>query len=94
MVDRLSDRPFTLLGINSDAMSRSALQKRFKKERITWPNLFEGTGRKISRRWNIRAYPTIFILDHEGVIRARGFLGAEAIEKKVKELLKKVPASA
>jgi hypothetical protein len=88
MVKRLADKPFTLLGINSDE-SRSALKKIVEKENITWPNIYEGKRGAIAGRWNVHSWPMIYILDHEGVIRDRD-LRDEALEKAVNELLAKV----
>ncbi len=89
MVKKLKDKPFTLLGINSDP-DRSVLKKRFEEKQITWPNICEGSGSAISKQYNIRGYPTTFVLDHEGIIRHRDPHDAE-LERAVEELLKKVP---
>jgi hypothetical protein len=91
MVERLSDKPFSLIGINSDHESRSALKKRFEEEKVSWPQFIEGSERGISIKWNIHAYPTLFIIDHEGVIRARGHMGVPEVNKVVDDLLEKVP---
>ncbi len=91
MVKRLADQPFTLLGINSDS-SRSALKKILEDEKITWPNIYNGPAGQgeIANRWNVHGWPTIYILDHEGVIRHRG-LRDEAMEEAVVELIRKIP---
>ena len=44
----------------------------------------------IAKRWNVHSWPTIYILDNEGVIRYRDPSG-EALEKAVNELLAKIP---
>ena len=89
MVKKLENKPFTLLGINSDP-DRSVLNKRFKEEKITWPNICEGSGGAISNQFNVRMYPTVFVLDHEGIIRHRNLHDAE-LERAVNELIKKAP---
>lgn len=92
MVKKLEDRPFTLLGINSDG-SRSALKDILEKEKITWPNIQDespGTG-KIARKWNVHGWPTIYVLDHEGRIRFKGPRDKElleAVEKLLGEMKK------
>lgn len=40
----------------------------------------------ILKDWNIRFFPTMYILDHKGVIRAKGLRGEE-LEKKSMNLL-------
>lgn len=91
LVGKMAGRPFTLLGINSD-QSRSVLKKKFASEKITWPNIHEGMQGEIARKWNVRAWPTIYVIDAEGVIRHRDIHGPEyerAVEKLVKEAEKK-----
>lgn len=69
MVVRLKDKPFALIGINSDG-DRSALQKILEKEKITWRQAVDGsTEGPIATAWNVQGWPTIYILDAKGVIR-------------------------
>ncbi len=91
MVERLKDKPFTLLGINSDS-SRSALKEILEREKINWPNIYGGptSDNKIAAQWNVFSWPTIYILDHEGVIRYKG-LRDEAMEEAVNKLLNEMP---
>ncbi len=89
MVKKLKDKPFTLLGINSDP-DRSVLKNRFKEEKITWPNICEGNHRDLSKQFNVRMYPTMFVLDHEGIIRHRDLHETE-LDRVVNELLKNMP---
>ncbi len=91
MVKRLADKPFTLLGIDSD-QSRSALKKIMSEQDITWPNIYDGRAGSgpIANHWNVNGWPTIYVLDHEGVIRHRD-LRDQALEDAVLSLLEKVP---
>jgi hypothetical protein len=85
MVERLADKPFTLLGINSDK-SRSALQKVIREQNITWPQIYDGSGGPIAKQWNVKGWPTIYVIDQKGVIRYRNVRG-EALERAVDALL-------
>ena len=91
MVDRLQGQPFTLLGINTDGMSRSALQQELQQQKITWPQIADGSGGPLAKLWNVHAFPTVYIIDHRGIIRAKKIHGEKEIEKKVAKLLKKAP---
>ena len=86
LVKRLENKPFALLGINSDPKER--LREVLKKENITWRSWWDGgdTNGPIARAWNVRGWPTIYILDHKGVIRFKGPRG-EAMDKAVDQLL-------
>jgi len=86
LVEKLKDEPFALIGMNSDP--KDVLRKAMASERITWRSFWDGgsTGGPIATRWNVQGWPSIFILDEDGVIRARD-LRDDAMEKKVVELL-------
>ena len=88
LVERLKDKPFALIGVNSDK-DKVALRKRMEEENITWRSFWngpDGTRGPISRKWGVRAWPTIYILDHQGVIRFKGPRG-EAMDRAVDQLL-------
>jgi hypothetical protein len=89
LVKKLADKPFALLGINSDD-NLEALKKVLEKEEITWRswwNGLQGTNGPISKKWNVRGWPTIYVLDHKGVIRYKNVRG-EKMEEAVEKLLK------
>jgi hypothetical protein len=72
-VKRLADKPFVLLGINSDK-DRQALRQTLIDERITWRSWWDD-GRidgPIHTTWQILQRPSIHILDAKGVIRFKG----------------------
>ncbi|MBT4693871.1 MAG: TlpA family protein disulfide reductase [Planctomycetaceae bacterium] len=89
---RLEGQPFALLGINSDR-DREALKKVMKKQGITWRSFWNGgsTQGPISSAWNVRGWPTIYVLDHKGVIRYKNVRGErmdEAVDKLLAEMKK------
>jgi hypothetical protein len=89
LVKRLKDKPFVLLGINSDK-DRQELKKVMEKEQITWRSWFEGsTDGPIAKAYGVQAWPTIYVLDHKGVIRDLNVRG-EAMDKAVDKLLKEL----
>jgi hypothetical protein len=91
MVERLKNRPFALIGINSDG-GRSALQKILHEQGITWRNAVDGTTNgPIAKRWNVHGWPTIYILDANSVIRNRGLRGQQ-MEQAVVGLLDELKA--
>ena len=87
LVKRLKDKPFALIGINSDR-DKDKLRIRLKEENITWPFWWDGgkDDGPIATRWNISLFPTIYVLDSKGVIRYRDVRRAE-MDKAVDELL-------
>lgn len=86
MVKRLADKPFALIGINSDG-DQSVVTKILEREKITWRNIVDGsTQGPIATAWNVQGWPTIYILDKAGKIRFRD-LRDDALEKAVVKLL-------
>jgi hypothetical protein len=86
MVERLKDKPFALIGINSDG-DRSVLQKILKEQGITWRNAVDGsTSGPLATAWNVHGWPTIYVLDQNGVIRFKD-LRDKALEDAVVKLL-------
>ena len=87
LVRRLANRPFALIGVNSDR-DRTELKKVLLTERITWRSFWNGgsTAGPISSRWRVHSWPTIYILDGDGVIRYRDVREA-AMDRAVDVLL-------
>lgn len=84
---RWKDEPFVLLGINSDAGSRDDLKQKFESNGIRYPNILEGsTEGPIQMAWGIPGWPTLVVIDKDGVIRYRGH-GDEGAQKKCEDLL-------
>ena len=74
LVQRLEGKPFALLGIDGDA-DRQKAAKVMVTERMNWPSWWDHTDGDgpIATRWNVRGWPTLYILDHKGVIRCKNF---------------------
>ena len=147
MVERLKDKPFALIGINSDGdrdvsekldekeqqvlkglgrtadegldkiragdaaalakanadapalvkkvrdADRENLVKILDKNGISWRQAVEGsTGGPWASQWNVQGWPTIYVLDAQGVIRFRDLRGEE-LENAVVKLLDEAAAS-
>lgn len=89
MVVRMKDKPFALLGINSDG-DRSAVQKILKDQGITWRQVIDGsTSGPLATKWGVQGWPTIYILDSKGVIRFKD-LRDQQMEDAVNKLLKEM----
>jgi thiol-disulfide isomerase/thioredoxin len=91
LVERLKDKPFVLIGVNGDDKREKAAET-MAKEKMTWPSFWNGDrgpDGPISRAWNVRGWPTIYVLDARGVIRAKGIVGKE-LDAAVDELLKEM----
>lgn len=92
LVKRLENEPFALIGVNSDK-DREELKDVLENENISWRSFWNGgsTQGPISTRWGVSGWPTIYVLDAEGVIRFKNVRG-EAMDKAVDELLAEMKA--
>ena len=69
LVQKLQNKPFALLGVNSDE-DREELKKTIVKEPITWRSFWDKSrSGLIAQRWQLQGWPTIFLIDKKGVIR-------------------------
>ncbi len=93
LVKTYQDRPFALIGVNSDP-DRAKLKERIAEEGITWRSFWdESTGGPIATRWNVSGWPTIYVLDHEGVIRFKNVRG-ESLDRAIELLVAEAEAAA
>src|SRR4051812_8752380 len=91
LVERLKGKPFALLGVNSD-VDKAELKKRMTEEKITWRSFWngpKGTSGPISTAWNVRGWPTVYVIDAKGVVRFKQTIGP-SLDKAVEELLKEM----
>ena len=88
LVQRLKDKPFALIGVNSDK-DIDYYNFEAKARQVTWRSFWcgeKGTSGAIPSKWNVNTWPTIYVLDHEGVIRFKNVRG-EAMDQAVEKLL-------
>jgi hypothetical protein len=91
LVKRLEGKPFALLGINTDSNLEQLKQKN-EAQQITWRSWWDkGTGGPIDTAWNVHSWPTIYVLDHKGVIRYQD-VREEAMDQAVDKLLAELEA--
>ncbi len=87
-MEEWKDKPFALVGVNSDETVARAKQA-IAKNQLNWrsfQNKPEGQATAIADDWAVQGWPTIVVLDGERKIRYRGHDGDEAT-KVAKSLL-------
>jgi hypothetical protein len=87
LVQRLANQPFSLLGINSDG-DAATVRKILADEGITWRQAVDGdTDGPLATRFNVQGWPTLYLLDAKGVIRARDLRDEAALAAAIERLL-------
>ncbi|MCA8971730.1 MAG: hypothetical protein KDC95_18205 [Planctomycetes bacterium] len=72
-------KPFVIIGVNSDT-DLDALRPRLKAENITWRSFWNGPEGKqgpISKAWHVSGWPTVYVIDHRGIIRHKSHGNAQ-----------------
>ena len=91
---RFKGRPFALVGVNGDH-DQAAARKAVEKAQITWQSFRnpdpESEG-PIPAAYNVRSWPTVYVIDHKGVIRARSISGRE-LDETLEELIAEAEAA-
>ncbi len=81
---------FQIVGVNSDSNAEKLIGVCAQKD-LSWPSFFDGgsTGGPIASKWGVRGWPTLYLLDHKGVIRAKGLRG-DPLEREIEKLVKEM----
>ncbi len=96
LVKRLEDEPFALVGVNTDGDKDHYLEQADELG-VTWRSAWQGSTRgPLPTQWGVTGYPTLYLIDHEGVIRQQwvGDPGGKAIDERVDELVAVARAAA
>jgi hypothetical protein len=95
LVKKLANKPFALLGVNSDE-SKETLKKIIAKEELTWRSWFDGGSPygPIATKWNVNGWPRLYVLDHKGVIRHKwaGSPGDKVLDEAIEKLVQEAEA--
>lgn len=109
LLKQYAGRPFAVVGVNGDAIPDGDLRMidadgktidhtaqvkaAMKKYGITWRS-FRSSQIGLALRWGVRAWPTVILIDHKGVIRGRwqGDPGKKVLDPAVERLVKAAEA--
>jgi len=90
LVERLKDKPFKVVSISFDD-TKEEVTKFLEKEKMPWIHWFNGADGPIGKAWNIKYFPTIYVIDSKGVIRFKGVRGKD-MDQAVETLLGEMAA--
>ncbi len=96
LTERMKGKPFTLIGVNGDGSLPDAIRA-VAHEKMTWPSFWngkDGADGPISSAWNVSGWPTVYVLDANGIIRFKlegyGEPTSNMLNGSVDELMKDV----
>ncbi|MFT5289939.1 MAG: hypothetical protein ACI8QS_001865 [Planctomycetota bacterium] len=85
LVQRMQDRPFALVGVNSYDEA-AAYHEGVEEFGLTWPTIFQGGSTPVADLYRVQGYPSVFLLDEEGKILSLSLRGQPLVDK-VEELV-------
>jgi thiol-disulfide isomerase/thioredoxin len=82
LVERMAGKPFSLLGVNcNDGADLPKVKAVMATNKVTWPSFRDGgKSGPIASAWNVHNWPTIYVLDPNGVVRFRNVRGQALVE--------------
>jgi hypothetical protein len=99
-VKNLEGKPFALVGVNANGYDAKKLKKVMDEEKLNWRSFVDARGKggvgAISTKWNLEMRPTLYVLDHKGVIRYKwlGSPGEKTIDTAINKLVKEAESDA
>jgi peroxiredoxin len=94
LVKRLDGKPFAIVGVESDT-DREKMKEEAEEEKMTWKSFWDGgKDGPIAAAWNVRSWPTVYIIDAQGVIRHKygDNPGERKLDAEIDELIQKAKA--
>ena len=71
LAQKYAEAPFALIGVNDD-VDHESVKRKNRKNGVTWRSFRRGDqSEEARRRWVPNGWPTLYVLDHRGVIRGR-----------------------
>jgi hypothetical protein len=73
LVEKMEGRPFAVVGVDFDK-DRDAARKVCAEKERTWRSFWDYDEPRgpIARKWNVQAWPMLYLIDAKGVIRYKG----------------------
>jgi hypothetical protein len=95
LVTRMKNKPFTLLGVNSDR-DPGKLKLDLASNRVNWRSFKNQRPQldPISKTYQVKGFPTLFLIDHKGVIRQKwvGNPGDAVLDQVIDALVREAEA--
>jgi hypothetical protein len=88
LVQKYEGKPFALLGVNTFD-SPKELRELQRKERLNWRSWCDGPGGPIVKQWQVEGLPTLYLIDHKGIIRweSVGVPNQKKLEARIEQLV-------
>jgi thiol-disulfide isomerase/thioredoxin len=89
MVERMKGRPFEYVSISIDE-NKDTLTDFLAREKMPWRHWWVGVDSRFGDAWDIRHYPTIYIIDANGIIRDKDVESCDDREAELNKVVDKL----
>ena len=90
LVKKLEGKPFALVSISCDD-EKETLTKFLEKEKMPWTHWWNSGQGGVLDKWNVKYFPTIYVIDPKGTIRFKNVHDKE-LEEAIDTLVKETDA--
>jgi thiol-disulfide isomerase/thioredoxin len=87
LFEKMKGKPVVIVSVSADNKQED-LTKFLKTNKMPWTHWFDGPNGSVGQLWGIRAYPTIYVIDHKGVVRHHQEGGSHAMDAVIEKLVK------
>jgi thiol-disulfide isomerase/thioredoxin len=89
LVKKMEGKPFVLVSVSADE-KKETLTEFIAKEPMPWTHWWNGQDGPILQAFRVKAFPTLYLLDHKGVIRKKWVGSPEnaVLDKAIEELVR------
>ncbi len=90
LVKKMEGKPFELISVSADN-KKETLEKFLEGEKMPWTHWWDnGPESPVLKKYRVRAFPTLYVIDHTGVIRHKwvGNPGNDKVDAAIEELVK------
>ncbi len=65
---KMKGKPLAIVSVSSDGKPED-VKNFLKKTEMPWTHWFDGQGGPVARQWGITGFPTVYVIDHKGIVR-------------------------
>jgi len=91
MVKQYGTKPFVFVSVSCDA-KRETLADFTNTTDMPWTHWWDGRGGKVATAYEVGAFPTIYVVDHKGVIQFKSVGYDKKLDSVVEKLVKQAEA--
>jgi thiol-disulfide isomerase/thioredoxin len=91
MVKANEKKPFVFVSVSCDE-KRETLAAFIGKTEMPWTHWWDGQGGTVAKTYEVKAFPTLYVIDHKGVIQFKSLGYDKKLDSVVEKLVKEAEA--